>query len=141
MPSSAATVVLAKRDVPPETQHQDDYFVRSWILEKAEASQKAYSRIATEYLTFLSPRGLRQSELSDLQGFLELKTHYSKSTQAQRRAVLKSLYGFGMRTGYVPANLGAFLKSLRMESKLSSRYVKGISSEHFSFLSPYLRNS
>lgn len=104
-------------------ERQDDFFIRSWLLEKAPASQKAYSRIAQEFLAFLRPRELKTSELADLQGFLEMRTHYSKSTQAQRRAVLKSLYSFGVRTGYLTANLGAFLKSLRMESKLSSRYL------------------
>ncbi len=122
LPTKKRLRALSPTSVPGAAR-PDEYFVRSWLLEKATASQRAYARIAGEYLEFLKPRDLRTSELSDLQGFLELKTHYSKSTQAQRRAVLKSLYSFGVRTGYLTANLGAFLKSMRMESKLSSRYL------------------
>lgn len=102
----------------------DDFFIRSWVLEKAIHSRRAYLRISSEYREFILPKRLKQTALSDLQNFLEIKTHYSKSTQAQRRAVLKSLYSFGLRTGYLKANLGAFLKSIRLESKLTERYLE-----------------
>ena len=105
------------------TTTADAFFVRSWLLEKSENSRNAYARIAREYLTFTAPRTLRQTALSDLQNFLQVKSHHAKATQAQARAVLKSLYSFAVRTGYLTANLGAFLKSVRLESKLTERYL------------------
>jgi integrase/recombinase XerD len=114
---------IVVRDKNSARNSSDAFFIRSWVLEKAENSRVAYLRISSEYLKFIEPRSLQKTELSDLQNFLEIKTHHSKATQAQRRAVLKSLYSFGLRTGYLPANLGAFLKSVRLESKLTNRYL------------------
>jgi hypothetical protein len=84
----------------------DAFFIGSWVLEKAEDSRVTYLRISSEFLQSIKPRSLQKTELSYLQNFLEIKTHHSKATQAQRRTVLMSLYSLGLRTRYLPANPG-----------------------------------
>lgn len=113
VPTSAVSTTLSS----------DDALVLAWLGGKSPHTRRAYGRIAEDFRAWVHPRGLRAARITELQSFIEVKAHSGRSTRALRASVLKSLYGFGTRAGYLPANLGAFLTGVKSESKLAERYL------------------
>ena len=47
----------------------------------------------------------------------------SAQSKKLRVAVVKSLFTFGVKTGYLPANLGAFLPTVKAHNSINERYL------------------
>ena len=69
------------------------------------------------------PHELRTLRLRDLHGYLNSLSGLSPRSQARAQAALKSLFSFGVRIGYLPMNLGAFLRPLSPKDSLSERIL------------------
>lgn len=101
---------------------EDDLFIHSWVYGKAETTQKAYRRIVRDLRGYLHPKGLRDADLSLLQGFLS-EVKGADETKRSVGIAVKALYSFGFKSGYFPVNLAGLLRSRRYQSKISDRYV------------------
>jgi integrase/recombinase XerD len=102
---------------------QDLQFLESWVSGKSKHTKRGYLRIGQELLTELHPKTLRDATLQTLQLFLDLKTYRKEGTKSQRAAILKSLFTFAAKTGYLQANVAAFLPKVKMNSNLTERYL------------------
>ena len=98
----------------------DELTIKAWCAGKSENSRRAYIRIAEEFLAWIHPRNLKRITIHDVQSFVETKR---KATAALRTAALKSLLTHAHKTGYLEANLGAFIRGVKSDSKLTERYL------------------
>jgi integrase/recombinase XerD len=102
---------------------QDLQFLETWVSGKSKHTERGYLRVARELLTELKPKTLRDATLQSLQLFLDLGACRKEGSKTQRAAVLKSLFTFGVKTGYLPANVAAFLPKIKMSFNLTERYL------------------
>lgn len=101
----------------------DRMLVKSWLAGKSAHTKRNYERVATELLSWIHPRRLQQAFLHDFQAFVEGDASRGKSSIAFRTSVVKSLLSYGFKTGYLPANHGAFLPGMKVPSRLTERYL------------------
>jgi integrase/recombinase XerD len=102
---------------------EDERFVWSWLSGKSKETRRHYRRTADELLANLHPRTLRDARLEDLQIFVSFYSSKRAETERLRVAIVKSLFSFGVKTGYLKANLAALLKLRPQQSDLNRRYL------------------
>ena len=80
----------------------DSEIIRFWISQKATTTQKTYIMVARQFLTFAG-KELRDIKLEDLLLWLESFQLRGKSqnTINNKLAAIKSLFSFGVKTGYL----------------------------------------
>jgi len=106
----------------------DQSLLKTFLLGKSPPTQKTYGRILGEFFDFTSEHGseplsLREVGLSQLQAFLEIKSHHSHESQRLRSAVLRSFFSYALRTGYIQANPASFLPKLPAHHQIAERYL------------------
>lgn len=82
----------------------DQTLLKTFLLGKSPKTQKTYGRILGEFLDFISTQGslplsLREVGLSQLQAFLEIKSHHAHESQRLRSAIVRSFFAYALRTG------------------------------------------
>ena len=97
-------------------------------------------RIAEELLAELHPKALRDTTLQTLQLFLDVRSYRKERSRTQHAAVLKSLFSFGVRTGYLSMNVGSFLPKIKIYSNLTERYLSEEEVIRMITLTPNLRD-
>src|SRR5262249_26061151 len=80
--------------------------------------------------------------LGDLQAFADMldAEHLAPSSCARSLAAIKSLLGFGQRTGYLPLNVGAALKLPTAKNTLAERILSETQVHRLLALEPNHRN-
>jgi len=111
------------RRMDPVAQAQDRDLIETWLSGKASTTRMVYFRVAAELGAALHPRSLRNVTLQDLQGFIAIKSSRKPDTLRLRIAIVKSIFSFAQKTGYLPVNVAAFLSSPVSQSDLSKRYI------------------
>ncbi len=91
----------------------DDEVIQIWIRAKgSDKTRREYKRDIALFRRFTGSKTLNRikvGELQDYQGFLE-RMNYSASSQARMTAVVKSLFTFAQKIGYLQFNAAAVLK-------------------------------
>ena len=105
-------------------QHlQDLQFLESWVSGKSKHTRRGYLRVGEELLAGLHPKSLQETTLQTLQLFLDVRSYRKEGSKTQRAAIIKSLFSFGVKTGYLPANIGSFLPKIKLQSHLTECYL------------------
>ena len=103
----------------------DSEIVRFWISQKAQTTQKTYIMVARQFLTFAG-KELRDIKLEDLLLWLEsfqLRGR-SQNTINNKLAAIKSLFSFGVKTGYLSANPASMIKTTLAKDALNERILQ-----------------
>lgn len=102
----------------------DSEIVRFWISQKAQTTQKTYIMVARQFLTFAG-KELRDIKLEDLLLWLESFQLRGKSqnTINNKLAAIKSLFSFGVKTGYLSANPASMIKTTLAKDALNERIL------------------
>jgi integrase/recombinase XerD len=105
-------------------QWQERELIFSWLLQKKEGTtRRYYERIAKEFFARFPGLLLRDISVGHITIFLEERKHLSISSQNIAKNTISSLLSFCVKTGYLPRNPAAVLKSQRVPQKTSFRIL------------------
>ena len=104
----------------------DTELIRLWISQKALSTQKTYITISRQFLTFAG-KELEEVKLEDVLLWLESfqLRKSSQNTINNKLAAIKSLFSFGVKTGYLPANPTSMIKVPKPKDALNERILYG----------------
>jgi integrase/recombinase XerD len=104
--------------------HQDTELIRFWISQKAKTTQKTYIMVARQFLTFAG-KELREIMLEDILLWLESfqLRGASQNTINNKLAAIKSLFSFGVKTGYLSTNPASMIKVPKPKDALNERIL------------------
>jgi site-specific recombinase XerD len=117
--TSPEVAVIAPLPIPPSTTDAD--LIALWLHGMSPHTIRAYDKDIVTYLAF-SGKTLRTTYLSDLQKYAD-SLQGSLATQARRLKALKSLLSFAARMGYLPFNVGAAIRGVKVGNKLAERIL------------------
>jgi integrase/recombinase XerD len=110
---------------PKLTNASTDYeVIRLWISQKSRTTQKTYLMVARQFLNFAG-KELSDIKLEDI--ILWLESYQlrgaSQNTINNKLAAIKSLFGFGVKTGYLATNPAALIKTTTAKDALNERLL------------------
>ncbi|MGK7950249.1 MAG: tyrosine-type recombinase/integrase [Xenococcaceae cyanobacterium] len=102
----------------------DVELIRLWISQKALSTQKTYITISRQFLTFAG-KELEEVKLEDILLWLESfqLRKSSQNTINNKLAGIKSLFSFGVKTGYLSANPASMIKTIKAKDALNERIL------------------
>lgn len=102
----------------------DSELVRWWISQKSPRTQETYLAVAKQFLAF-NGHELRSTQLEDILLWLESfqLRRASQNTINNKLAALKSLFSFGVKTGYLESNPAALIKTPKAKDALNERLM------------------
>lgn len=106
----------------------DDQFIATWLsLKHSQHTRRAYERVVDLLLDYLEemPADIRSAKIETVAGFLELPRFDADSpgTKAQRCAIVKSLFSFGQKTGYIGFNVAAAIPPPKQQNRKTERLM------------------
>ena len=103
----------------------DTELIRLWISQKSLTTQKTYITISRQFLTFVG-KELAEVKLEDILLWLESFQLRGKSqnTINNKLAAIKSLFSFGVKTGYLSANPASMIKTTKAKDALNERILQ-----------------
>lgn len=103
--------------------NDDHQLIGLWLATKRNGlTVDQYSRIVRGFLEFTGKR-LQSTRLDDMVAYTESIGHLRPSTQAQRIACIKSLFGFAHKVGYTRVNVAATIRAPRAKDTLNERIL------------------
>ena len=117
---------MALNTYPNLTNAQNDTeLIRLWISQKAKTTQKTYIKISRQFLTFAG-KGLEEIMLEDILLWLESfqLRQASQNTINNKLGAIKSLFSFGVKTGYLSANPASMIKTPKPKDALNERILE-----------------
>jgi len=101
----------------------DRELILIWLGNKSETTQVSYNSTVTKFIEFIA-KPLSEVKLEDLQLWERgLKARFKLTTVANKVLVIKSLFSFAVRTGYLTLNVGSFLKTPKAKENLADRIL------------------
>ena len=102
----------------------DREIVRLWISMKAKSTQKTYVTVSRQFLEFTG-KELKATMLEDILLWLESfqLRGASQNTVSNKLAAIKSLFSFGVKTGYLRANPASMIKTIKAKETLNERIL------------------
>jgi integrase/recombinase XerD len=102
----------------------DSELIRWWISRKAPTTQKTYLMVVRQFLDFTG-KELKEVRLEDILLWLESFQLRSSSVNTinNKLAAVKSLFSFGVKTGYLSANPASLIKSPKPKDALNERIL------------------
>ncbi len=88
----------------------DEQLLALWLHGRAASTQRAYCSDSRRFLRFVR-KPLRLIKLADVQAFADSISDRAPATQSRAINVVKSLFSFGHRVGYLPFNVAAAVKA------------------------------
>ena len=107
----------------------DDQFITLWLqLKQSAHTRRAYQRTVGLLQVFMVEKdivGLRDIKIDDLYDFLNGEPFAGNSirTHAARLASMKSLFKFGVTSGYLPFNIAAPIPSPKVQNDKAERLL------------------
>jgi integrase/recombinase XerD len=94
-----------------------------WLGGKSNTTQVSYNSTVTKFIEFIA-KPLSEVKLEDLQLWERgLKARFKLTTVANKVLVIKSLFSFGVKTGYLAFNVGSFLKTPKAKETIAERIL------------------
>ena len=132
-------MLLVQNNQQPKitTASTDDQILTMWASQKSPATQKTYFYVVRQFRAVIE-KPLSQITFDDLLHWMDSLGGQSQNTKRNKIAVVKSLFGFAHKVGYIPVNPAQLLKQpkendCRVERILSKTQVKAIASNADSF--------
>ncbi len=132
-------MLLVQNNQQPKitTASTDDQILTLWAAQKSPATQKTYFYVVKQFRSF-TDKPLNQITFDDLLHWMDSLGGQSQNTKRNKIAVVKSLFGFAHKVGYIPVNPAQLLKQpkendCRVERILSKTQVKAIANSADTF--------
>jgi integrase/recombinase XerD len=122
---NANSVVMTINTYPKLTDANIDVeLIRLWISQKSLTTQKTYITISRQFLTFAG-KELEDIKLEDILLWLESfqLRGYSQNTINNKLAAIKSLFSFGVKTGYLSHHSANIIKTPSPKDALNERIL------------------
>ena len=110
-------------------QHQitkaksDRELILLWLGDKSTPTQVSYRSTVEKFIQFVD-KPLSDVKLEDLQLWERgLKARFKDTTVANKVLVIKSLFSFSVRVGYLTLNVGSFLKTSKVKETIAERIL------------------
>ena len=103
----------------------DEQLISLWISQKAATTQQTYSMVVQQLFHFTG-KPLKEIKLDDLTLWLESfrLRQVAIPTLNNKLAAIKSLFSFGVKTGYLQSNPAALIKTLKPKDALNERMLQ-----------------
>ena len=101
----------------------DARLVELWLKGKAPSTRRKYEEDLKSFLLYSGGKPLSAVTLSDLQEFADDLSWLAPATQARKLRVMKSLFSFAQKVGYLAYNVGAALEAPKSKETLSERIL------------------
>lgn len=102
----------------------DTRLVELWLADKSPETQRAYIQDLERFIDFSEGKPLSSVTLADLQEFAEfISVLVAPATASRMLSVLKSLFSFANKVGYLPYNVGGALKLPAIKNVLPERIL------------------
>jgi integrase/recombinase XerD len=113
-----------ERDNPTlPAEANDDLVIHMWLAGRPANTKDAYSADIATLRLFTNNIPLKQINLLHLQQFVESMVVQAPATIARRVSAVKSLLTFSQKAGYTNFNVGAALRSPKVEERLAERIM------------------
>ena len=101
----------------------DREIILIWLGGKAITTQVSYRSTVEKFIEFIA-KPLSEVKLEDLQLWERgLKARFKPTTVANKVLVIKSLFSFAVKTGYITVNVGSFIKPPKVKDDLAERIL------------------
>ena len=101
----------------------DRELILVWLGDKSETTQVSYHSTVEKFIEFIA-KPLAEVKLEDLQLWERgLKARFKPTTVANKVLVIKSLFSFAVKTGYLTLNVGSFLKTPKAKETIAERIL------------------
>lgn len=101
----------------------DRELILIWLGNKSQTTQVSYNSTVTKFIEFIG-KPLSEVKLEDLQLWERgLKARFKPTTVANKILVIKSLFSFAVKTGYLTLNIGSFIKPPKLKDDLADRIL------------------
>jgi integrase/recombinase XerD len=101
----------------------DRELILVWLGDKSDTTQVSYHSTVSKFIEFIA-KPLAEVKLEDLQLWERgLKARFKLTTVANKVLVIKSLFSFGVKTGYLSFNVGSFLKTPKAKETIAERIL------------------
>lgn len=135
---------------PPQQAESDEQLIHLWLRTKGDSTRQGYVADVLQFTSFVD-KPLRLITLQDALDYCdrlaELRTGpegrkrpLARSTQARKLAVVKSLFSFASRIGYVAFNVGAAVAAPKHPNRLAERILPESPIQRMIALEPNARN-
>ena len=115
--AAAGTVAAIPQQAP-----DDQTLLRLWLHGRARATAAAYAHDAQAFLAHAG-RPIRAVTLGDVQAYADSLSGLAPASQARKLAVVKSLFGFAHRLGFVAFNVAAAIRLPAVRNDLAARIM------------------
>ncbi len=119
----AAELAPGARPTASADVTDDDMLLALWLHGRPAHTVRAYRYEWERFRAHAGDRELRTVRLRHVQDYLNHLVSLAPNTQRRAQAVLKSLFTFAVRVGYLPVNMGAFLRPIAAKDSLSERIL------------------
>lgn len=103
---------------------QERELIFSWLLQKKEGTtRRYYERLVKEFFSRFPGLMIKDISVGHITVFIEERKHLSVASQNIAKNTISSLLSFCVKTGYLPRNPAAVLKSQKAPQKTSFRIL------------------
>ncbi len=101
----------------------DREIILIWLGDKSDTTQVSYHSTVSKFIEFIA-KPLAEVKLEDLQLWERgLFARFKPTTVANKVLVIKSLFSFCARVGYLTINVGSFLKTPKAKETIAERIL------------------
>jgi integrase/recombinase XerD len=101
----------------------DRELILIWMADKSRTTQASFKGTVTKFLEFID-KPLIEVRLDDLQLWKRgLEARFKPTTVANKVLVIKSLFSFAVKVGYLPMNIGSFIKPPKTKEVLAEKIL------------------
>jgi len=97
----------------------DRELILIWMADKSRTTQISFKSTIEKFIEFID-KPLSEVRLDDLQIWKRgLEARFKPTTVANKVLVVKSLFSFAVKVGYLPINIGSFIKPPKTKEALA----------------------
>jgi integrase/recombinase XerD len=101
----------------------DRELILVWMADKSRTTQASFKGTVAKFLEFID-KPLIEVRLDDLQLWKRgLEARFKPTTVANKVLVIKSLFSFAVKVGYLPMNIGSFIKPPKTKEVLAEKIL------------------